>query len=342
MLTNRNRVNEWLLGSAVLGFGVATTCLLLACGTASGGAPRVSATHADAASGPSASPSETPSSLAARVTEPGTSSSDVPSSVAPAAKAPSAFNPALFLSTLTVTYGPALEPDELRLFVRLADGPFGEVTRRALAREIQNRQITIRLPKTYPTSNDPVLPQHGTCSHVVDCDDAAVLTLGADALPTPPAVEDLTRFVGRHIVTKSLTRGFDPASEVARHREGDCTEHAVLLTALMRRYHLPARVVLGFVIARSTNQLPLIAGHAWTEVHDHRGWQLADAALGQVGSDPANASSPFIYLPVQMLAREDAAFQLNLLNTPGVWQVERAEVARPTKPEAPPAAGTTP
>ena len=40
------------------------------------------------------------------------------------------------------------------------------------------------------------------------------------------------------------------AAEVARSREGDCTEHAVLLAALARARGIPARVAMGLVYVR--------------------------------------------------------------------------------------------
>lgn len=57
----------------------------------------------------------------------------------------------------------------------------------------------------------------------------------------------LRQLVYDHILTKDLTTAFGSASEVARTREGDCTEHAVLLAALLRTRDIPARVCHGLV-----------------------------------------------------------------------------------------------
>jgi len=92
-----------------------------------------------------------------------------------------------------------------------------------------------------------------------------------------PRARDLARFVGEFITEKDLSRRFDPASVVARRRQGDCTEHAVLLAALCRMFGLPARVVTGYVVLTKGEGAPLAAGHAWVEVFEGGRWGLADA-----------------------------------------------------------------
>lgn len=57
----------------------------------------------------------------------------------------------------------------------------------------------------------------------------------------------LRELVYDHILQKDLTTAFASASEVARTRAGDCTEHAVLLAALLRARAIPARVCHGLV-----------------------------------------------------------------------------------------------
>src|SRR5260221_621526 len=93
-----------------------------------------------------------------------------------------------------------------------------------------------------------------------------------------PAMIDLAQFVSRYIVTKDLLRPYDPASVVAQRREGDCSEHAVLLAALGRSFGFATRVVHGIVILEAPGHVEA-EGHAWVEWADHSGWLLADAAL---------------------------------------------------------------
>ncbi len=57
----------------------------------------------------------------------------------------------------------------------------------------------------------------------------------------------LERFVNREVKKKDFTQAFASAAEVAKTREGDCTEHAVFLAALARARGIPARVAIGLV-----------------------------------------------------------------------------------------------
>jgi transglutaminase-like putative cysteine protease len=90
--------------------------------------------------------------------------------------------------------------------------------------------------------------------------------------PDPTA---LAHFVDRTIGQKNLNRSFDIASAVARRQEGDCTEHAVLLTALLRAAGYPARLALGILFEREENQVGAY-GHAWAEAWVDGAWRGVD------------------------------------------------------------------
>jgi hypothetical protein len=101
------------------------------------------------------------------------------------------------------------------------------------------------------------------------------ITARFGAAPTP---EQLRAFVAQHISTKNYAHGIVPASKPARLKEGDCTEHAGLLTALLRRLGQPARVALGLALRLDVK--PVVAfGHAWTERWSGSGWTPLDAAI---------------------------------------------------------------
>ena len=91
-----------------------------------------------------------------------------------------------------------------------------------------------------------------------------------------PSDDDLARFVNAWIERKTMTRGIDIASRVAAHREGDCSEHAVLLAAAARLTGRPARVVFGVALVSVEGRLRGF-GHAWTEIHDGTAWRTVDA-----------------------------------------------------------------
>jgi hypothetical protein len=106
---------------------------------------------------------------------------------------------------------------------------------------------------------------------MLDTRDEIIVSLRKQALdgvaPEPIAqAEALRRFVHRHVSNKSLGVGFASASEVARSCEGDCSEHGVLLAALLRSADIPARVVSGLVYVDEFGGSKGIFGyHMWTQ-----------------------------------------------------------------------------
>lgn len=79
-------------------------------------------------------------------------------------------------------------------------------------------------------------------SAMVDSSDPVLFALAAKARGRTAGelAWALRELVFDHIETKDLTTAFASASEVARTRAGDCTEHAVLLAALLRARSIPA------------------------------------------------------------------------------------------------------
>jgi hypothetical protein len=95
-------------------------------------------------------------------------------------------------------------------------------------------------------------------------------------------VEQLERFVRSYISTKSLRVGYASASEIVRNREGDCTEHAVLLAALIRAIGIPARVATGIAYAPAyAGQHNVFVPHAWVHAWVDGEWRGYDAALAR-------------------------------------------------------------
>lgn len=143
-------------------------------------------------------------------------------------------------------------------------------------------------------------------SRLVSHDDPRIAELASKALATMPATagasdiaEKLRVFVHRHITSKGLGVGFASASETARSQSGDCTEHAVLLCAMLRHKGLPARVVSGLVYM-GPDDLPAAGPtgafgyHLWTQVllpPDEPGkpgrWLDVDATLSLMNASDA-------------------------------------------------------
>ena len=146
-------------------------------------------------------------------------------------------------------------------------------------------------------------------SYFVDADDPAVVAL-RDALgPVTPRAGPaaVSSLVGRHIVRKTLERLLDRASTVAERREGDCTEHAVLTAAVARAAGLAARVVFGIALVADGSGRARGLGHAWAEVHDGRGWQVADAT--------GLEADRVLYLPLGVLRDEGPGYVM------GAWSM---------------------
>ena len=100
--------------------------------------------------------------------------------------------------------------------------------------------------------------------------------------------DKLRRFVTDYVTTKSLNIGFATASEVARTREGDCSEHGVLLAALGRLNGIPSRVAVGLAYVPIFGRQDDIFGyHLWTQFHIDGRWIDVDAALRETDVSPA-------------------------------------------------------
>ena len=92
----------------------------------------------------------------------------------------------------------------------------------------------------------------------------------------------LRRFVTDYITDKNLSVGFATATEVARNRRGDCTEHGVLLAALARAAGMPARGVSGLInVPGGTKGKSVFGYHMWSQVYFGGKWVDLDAAMRQ-------------------------------------------------------------
>lgn len=92
----------------------------------------------------------------------------------------------------------------------------------------------------------------------------------------------LVDFVHRHIEQKALDRGYAPALATLESGRGDCTEHSVLLSALLRTAGIPTRLVDGVIVDGGR------AGyHEWVEVHlEGEGIVPADPTFGAFPAGP--------------------------------------------------------
>jgi len=96
----------------------------------------------------------------------------------------------------------------------------------------------------------------------------------------------LVRFVADYVQGDSLGVGFASAGEVARSKQGDCTEHGILLAALGRAVGIPTRVVTGVLYIDSfAGRSNVFVGHLWTQFWIDGQWVDLDSAWGQTAVD---------------------------------------------------------
>jgi hypothetical protein len=131
---------------------------------------------------------------------------------------------------------------------------------------------------------------------------------------------DIVRFVA-DFIEEGSGRDWDLASVVARSRKGDCTEHAVLTSALARLRGIPARVAVGVVLV-STGRKHEAFGHAWAEFLEDGKWQVGDAAL-------LDLDATVRYLPLGVIEDEGLGYAMNLMDLMRIW-IDRVHILGPS------------
>jgi transglutaminase-like putative cysteine protease len=166
---------------------------------------------------------------------------------------------------------------------------------------------------------DGELDAYRASTFLIDYESPEVVALRdevAARLGRAPTTRDLVRFVQEKI-RPSLDHGYEHASKVAGHLEGDCTEHSVIYAALARSFAFPARLVSGTVIVESEREGVRAYGHAWNEVYDGKSWKIVD-------STPLGDMRPLGYVPDYRAKNEGPGYGLELITgiAHGVSRVE--------------------
>ncbi|MBN2563576.1 MAG: transglutaminase family protein [Phycisphaerae bacterium] len=254
--------------------------------------------------------------------------------------------PELFLNTF-VRVKRTIDPDAKRVRLRLrlpADAscrlPDLPRTSMQTVKRISDREAVVTIQridweklravrKDVHTDRETI-KEYLRASTTCDIDDQRIKKLARKAIKgckTPAEKADaLRRFVTDYVKDKNLDVGFATASEVARTREGDCSEHGVLLAALARAAGLPARGVSGLVQIPAGSVLSdeenAFGYHMWTQVYIDGRWVDIDAALRQTDVDPTH-----IALSLMPLNDEGMLEQaMTLLALIGRLQIEVIEV----------------
>ena len=131
------------------------------------------------------------------------------------------------------------------------------------------------------------------------------------------AAQKIEAFVRSYIVIKDLSVGYASALQVLKSQQGDCTEHALLLVAMLKAVGIPARVASGVVyVDRFIDQQQTFVPHAWAQAYIDGQWVSYDAALA--GFDSTHI----------LFANGDGnpTDFFNLINTLGNFEIKSIEV----------------
>jgi transglutaminase-like putative cysteine protease len=129
--------------------------------------------------------------------------------------------------------------------------------------------------------------------------------------------EALRREVYTFIADKNLGTGMGSSTEVLRTKEGDCTEHGVLLCAALRKVGIPARVATGLIYADAfAGGKDIFGYHMWAqallEVDGVKRWVDLDATLPN--AKPYDAT----HITIATSDLSDESGTLSLLNVASV------------------------
>jgi transglutaminase-like putative cysteine protease len=119
-------------------------------------------------------------------------------------------------------------------------------------------------------------------SSLVESDHAEIVARAREVagdLPPRGRAERLERWVHQHVGYRGSGIGFATAVQTLRSRDGDCTEHATLLAALLRAAAVPSRLVVGLAWAQAERDAWRFVPHAWVEAWVDGAWLPLDAAL---------------------------------------------------------------
>ncbi len=131
--------------------------------------------------------------------------------------------------------------------------------------------------------------------------------------------EALRGFVHRYLARKDLATGFATATEVAVSASGDCTEHAVLLAALLRSAGIPSRVASGLLyVEEFAGERDVFGYHMWTEALLGGMWTPLDAML----DEPFDAAHVTLAVSALDDGGDFPASSAYLARTMGALQIE--------------------
>ncbi len=171
---------------------------------------------------------------------------------------------------------------------------------------------------TFPIVNPPAsLADSLAANAMIQSDEPEIVSTAKGAIGEGRdawfAAQALEKFVYRAVTEKGMDVAFASALEVCRNRAGDCSEHAVFLTALLRAIGIPSRVVMGVEYVGG-----IWGGHAWSEAYVGGDWYALDGTLGYGSVDALHLSMSKLTMKEGSFGKEFAG----LLQTLGNIEIE--------------------
>ncbi|MBI5548400.1 MAG: transglutaminase domain-containing protein [Deltaproteobacteria bacterium] len=157
--------------------------------------------------------------------------------------------------------------------------------------------ISTRLPKASaqrPVSpgDDQELADNLKANLAVESDSPTIIAkakeIVGDEKNAWAASKRVIGFVHRHL-EKTYGSSSDRATDVLALKRGDCTEHALLATALLRAAGIPARRVDGLVYMQAADGVPALYWHEWVEAWVGE-WVEMDPTFNQPVADPSHVA----------------------------------------------------
>lgn len=187
--------------------------------------------------------------------------------------------PELLVSTFVAPDRPIANPRDLKRAIYRISVPEGEIpalpsTGAQRPAKITARTIKVEVdalalaPAPEADTNNEAFK---SCSQTLNCNDPEIKRLAAEAVAgAGDAAIDKAKavrsYVYKFINKKDLDVGFATATEVARTHQGDCTEHGVLVAALLRANGIPSRVAAGLIYAdHFAGGKDIFAYHMWAQ-----------------------------------------------------------------------------
>jgi len=174
-----------------------------------------------------------------------------------------------------------------RLRLRVKSGAMPQIPAAGAQRVTMNGNVAtliIDMDDNLPAEESELSHEdYRNSSSMVDSKDPLVQKLAQRALRSAPddpmqRAERLRTFVYDHIRSKGMETAFASASETARTRTGDCSEHGVLLAALLRADGIASRLAIGLVYVEVRGE-GVFGWHMWTQALIDGRWIDLDATL---------------------------------------------------------------